>query len=124
MVCIVLDIESNESLCYSECDCEFEGSFLCGPEVIEDDVETNVEECTCKVSIGSKFLASADDFEYLPLDFAFEIRIKNVAVRLSSKNWIEMSYELWLSFVICEKIRSCENHIFFRFQVSNLEKEE
>ena len=99
MVCIVLDIESNESLCDSECDCKFEGGLLCGPEVIEDDVESNVKECTGEVSRCSKFTASADDFEYFPLDFAFEIRVENVAVGLD-KDLDEMRCGLKVIFQI------------------------
>ena len=80
MVGIMLYVEPNECLCDSESDGKFKCGWLRGPIIVEDDVESNVEECSGKVSSGSEFLASAYDFEYFPLDLAFEVRAESVAV--------------------------------------------
>ena len=77
---IVLDVESNQCLGDSECDCHFEGGGLGGPEVVEGEVEGDVEDCAGEVAVGSEFLSATDYFEYFFFDLAFEIRVEYVAV--------------------------------------------
>jgi hypothetical protein len=72
--------------------------LLSGPKVIEDDVESNIKECTSEVSGGSKFTSSADNFEYFPLDFAFKICVENIAVGFGLKDF-------WIRCDVAQKIK-------------------
>jgi hypothetical protein len=79
---IVLDVEADECLCDSERDGDLHGGLLGGPEVVEGAVEADVEHGAGEVAGGSEFSSTADDFEYFPLDLAFEIGVEYVTVNV------------------------------------------
>ena len=80
MISIVLHVKTDECLCNSKGDGDFEGGLLGGPEVVEGAVEADVEHGAGEVAGGSEFFSTAYDFEYFPLDLAFEIGVEYVTV--------------------------------------------
>mmetsp|Transcript_17805 Transcript_17805/g.32234 ORF Transcript_17805/g.32234 Transcript_17805/m.32234 type:complete len:267 (-) Transcript_17805:61-861(-) len=78
MVRIVLHIQTNESLCHTQNDCHRPTGSLGHPQVLTDNHERNVEECTGKISWSTKLPPSSNDLEDLPLNIPLKLGIKQI----------------------------------------------
>lgn len=90
MIRIMLNIQSDKSLCNTKSNCQKYSTLVpvvvvkesCGggKVVLHKEEESNVAERTEEVSGCSKLTTSANNLEYFPFDFTLELGIEFVSV--------------------------------------------
>lgn len=80
MVCIVLYVQSDESLRYSVYDSHGKGSLGGNPKILQIKEERDVTDRSEIPSKSSEFTASTDNFENFLFDLTLERSIKLVSV--------------------------------------------